>query len=83
MTCTDFLSQLTDYFDGHISPELLEEVRAHTASCSHCEVVLDTTRKTISVYKDHEVYEISTEFRERLHAAIMAKCKQNPKSGCN
>ena len=46
MTCTDFLSQLTDYFDGHISPELLEEVRAHTASCSHCEVVLDTTRKT-------------------------------------
>jgi anti-sigma factor RsiW len=83
MTCTDFLSQLTDYFDGHISPELLEEVRAHTASCSHCEVVLDTTRKTISVYKDHEVYEISTEFRERLHAAIMAKCKQKSQSGCN
>ncbi len=83
MTCTDFLSQLTDYFDGHISAELLEEVRAHTASCSHCEVVLDTTRKTISVYKDHEVYEISTEFRERLHAAIMAKCAQKSKSGCN
>ena len=83
MTCTDFLSQLTDYFDGHISPELLEEVRAHTASCSHCEVVLDTTRQTISVYKDHEVYEISTEFREHLHAAIMAKCSQKSKSGCN
>ena len=83
MTCTDFLSQLTDYFDGHISPELLEEVRAHTASCSHCEVVLDTTRKTISVYKDHEVYEISTEFRERLHAAIMAKCSKKSASGCN
>ena len=32
MTCTDFLSQLTDYFDGAISPELLEEVRAHTAA---------------------------------------------------
>ena len=83
MTCTDFLSQLSDFFDGHISPELLEEVRAHTASCSHCEVVLDTTRKTISVYKDHEVYEISTEFRERLHAAIMAKCAQKSKPGCN
>ena len=76
MTCTDFLSQLTDYFDGQISPELLEEVRAHTASCRHCEVVLDTTRQTISVYRDHEVYEVSTEFRERLHAAIMARCKK-------
>jgi anti-sigma factor RsiW len=67
MTCTDFLSQLTDYFDGQISPELLAEVRAHTASCHHCEVVLDTTRKTISV--------LSTEFRERLHTAIMDKCR--------
>jgi anti-sigma factor RsiW len=74
MTCTDFLSQLTDYFDGHISPQLLEEVRAHTASCHHCEVVLDTTRKTISVYRDNELYELSTELRERLHTAIMAKC---------
>lgn len=75
MTCTDFLSQLTDYFDGQISPQLLEEVREHTASCHHCEVVLDTTRKTISVYRDNELYELSTEFRERLHLAIMARCK--------
>ena len=74
MTCTDFLSQLTDYFDGQISPELLEEVRLHTASCHHCEVVLDTTSKTISVYRDNEIYEVSAEFRDRLHTAIMAKC---------
>lgn len=75
MTCTDFLSQLTDYFDGQISPELLEEVRAHLAGCSHCEVVLNTTRQTIEVYRGNEIYEISTELRERLHSAIMAKCR--------
>jgi anti-sigma factor RsiW len=76
MTCTDFLSQLTDYFDGHISPELLEEVRAHTADCSHCEVVLNTTRQTIEIYRGNEVYEVSDDFRERLHSAIMRKCGQ-------
>ncbi len=75
MTCTDFLSQLTDYFDGQISPELLEEVRAHLADCSHCEVVLNTTRQTIEVYRGNDIYEISTELRERLHSAIMAKCR--------
>ena len=75
MTCTDFLSQLTDYFDGQIKPELLAEVRAHTASCSHCEVVLNTTRQTIEVYRDNELYELSTEFQERLHLAIMARCR--------
>jgi anti-sigma factor RsiW len=74
MNCTDFLSQLTDYFDGQISPELLEEVRAHLADCSHCEVVLNTTRRTIEVYRDNEIYDISDELQEKLHSAIMARC---------
>jgi len=74
MNCTDFLSQLTDYFDGQISPKLLEEVRTHLAECHHCEVVVNTTRQTIEVYKGNEVYEISDDLRERLHSAIMTKC---------
>jgi anti-sigma factor RsiW len=75
VTCTDFLSQLTDYFDGQIDPDLLAEVQTHVRECHHCEVVLDTTRKTISIYREHEIYEFPTELRERLHSAIMAKCK--------
>ena len=78
MTCTDFLSKLTDYFDGHISPELLEEVREHTAGCSHCEVVLNTTRQTIEVYRDNETFPLTVEFQERLHAAIMKRCGCTP-----
>jgi anti-sigma factor RsiW len=74
VTCTDFLSKMTDYFDGKIAPELLQEVRAHLCECSHCEVVVNTTRQTIEVYRDHEIYEFSPELRERLHSAIMAKC---------
>lgn len=80
MTCTDFLSQLTDYFDGQISPELLEEVREHLAGCSHCEVVLNTTRQTIEIYRGNDVYEMSTELRERLHSAIMAKCREKKRA---
>jgi anti-sigma factor RsiW len=74
MNCTDLLSQLTDYFDDQLSPELQEEVRAHTAGCQHCKVVLDTTHQTIEVYKGNELYEVSSELRERLHTAIMSKC---------
>jgi hypothetical protein len=74
VTCTDFLSKMTDYFDGKIAPDLLQEVRAHLCECSHCEVVVNTTRQTIEVYRDNEIYEFSPELRERLHSAIMAKC---------
>ena len=74
MTCTDFLSKMTDYFDGKIAPDLLQEVRAHLCECSHCEAVVNTTRQTIEVYRDNEIYEFSPELRDRLHSAIMAKC---------
>ena len=78
MTCTDFLSKLTDYFDGQIDAALMVEVKQHIAECHHCEVVLDTTSQTISIYRDSEIYELSTETRERLHSAIMSKCKPRP-----
>jgi len=74
MTCTDFLSQLTDFFDGAVSPELLAEVEGHIAECKHCEVVLDSTTKTINIYRNHEIYDFPDELRSRLHGAIMTKC---------
>ncbi len=76
MTCTEFLSKLDDYFDGNVDADVLAEVQAHVKKCSHCEVVMDTTRKTISIYRENEVYEFPEELRERLHAAIMAKCSK-------
>ncbi len=74
MTCTDFLSKLTDYFDGQIDADLMVEVKTHIAECHHCEVVLDTTRHTIAIYRDTEIYEFPAELRERLQTAIMSKC---------
>ena len=74
MNCTDLLSHLSEYFDGELSVELQEEIRVHTSGCQHCEVVLDTTRQTIAVYKDNAIYEVSVELQGRLHSAIMAKC---------
>jgi len=80
VTCTDFLSQLTDFFDGQVEPALLAEVQAHVSECHHCEVVLDSTSKTISIYRENEIVEFPTELRERLHTAIMNKCKCHSRS---
>jgi anti-sigma factor RsiW len=74
MNCTDLLSHLSDYFDEQLSADLRKEIQVHTDSCQHCRVVLNTTRQTIEVYKDNQIYEVSTELRERLHKAIMTKC---------
>ncbi|MDR3745164.1 MAG: zf-HC2 domain-containing protein [Acidobacteriaceae bacterium] len=77
MTCTEFLSKLTDYFDDHLEADLIADVKAHVKKCSHCEVVMDTTRKTISIYRENELYEFPDALRDRLHAAIMKKCSKS------
>jgi hypothetical protein len=63
--------------DGTISPELRADLVAHMQSCGHCAVILDTTRKTIEIYRSHEIYELPAGLRDRLHDAIMSRCKKS------
>ncbi len=76
MTCTEFLALLDDLIDDSVTPETRAELQQHLQGCEHCEVTLSTTRKTIEIYRSHEIYDLPPSLRERLHAAIMARCKK-------
>jgi anti-sigma factor RsiW len=76
VTCSEFLAMLDDLIDDAVSPELRAELQEHLHGCEHCEVTLSTTRKTIQIYRSHELYDMPAGLRERLHAAIMARCKK-------
>lgn len=76
MTCKEFLALLDDLIDDTVSPETRAELQTHLGKCGHCEVIFNTTRKTIEIYRSHEIYDLPPGLRERLHAAIMARCKK-------
>ena len=76
MTCAQFLALLDDLLDNSVSAEMRAELEAHMHGCEHCEVTLNTTRKTIEIYRSHELYDLPSGLRDRLHAAIMARCKK-------
>ncbi|HEY1895307.1 MAG TPA: zf-HC2 domain-containing protein [Terracidiphilus sp.] len=76
MTCTEFLSMLDDLIDDAVTTEMRADLQEHLRGCDHCEVTLSTTRKTIQIYRSHEIYEMPSGLRERLHTAIMARCKK-------
>ncbi len=78
MKCTEFLEILDDVIDESIAAETRAEIEVHLRKCGHCEVVLDTTRKTIEIYRSHEIYELSADVSARLHANILARCKPSP-----
>jgi anti-sigma factor RsiW len=76
VTCSEFLALLDDLIDDSVSAETRAELQEHLRGCEHCEVTLNTTRKTIEIYRSHEICELPSDLRERLHAAIMARCKK-------
>ena len=80
MKCKDFLNELTDYLDGKISESLRMELDEHLHWCHECHVVMDTTKKTIEIYRDNELYELPNDLRNRLHQAIMTKCRKSADS---
>ena len=77
MKCTEFLKELTDYLDGKITEDLKIELDEHLHWCHECHVVMNTTQKTIEIYRDNKIYELPEDLRNRLHQAIMTKCRKS------
>ena len=74
--CQDLLALLNDYVDGAVDSEVCEEFERHLAGCNPCKVVIDNIRKTITLYKAGQPYELQVEFREKLHARLRQKWKE-------
>jgi anti-sigma factor RsiW len=79
--CKDFLKELTDYLDGNIQVEVRTELEEHLQWCRDCYVVLNTTKKTIEIYRDNQLYELPDTLRSKLHQAIITKCRQSKPPG--
>ncbi|MBT9329695.1 anti-sigma factor family protein [Paracidobacterium acidisoli] len=76
MTCTEFIAQLDDLLDNNVAAPLRADLEEHLRGCEHCVITLNTTRKTIEIYRSHEIYELPGELRDRLQKAILAKCRK-------
>lgn len=79
MTCSEFLKELTGYLDNDLDERMRAELEDHLAWCHNCYVVCNTTKKTIEIYRDSVLYELSDDLRTRLRSAIVSKCEAKKK----
>lgn len=73
LTCKEFLQELSDYLDENVEAEVRSKLEQHMSLCPNCWVVLDTTKKTIQIYKGMDPYPIPTEVESRLMTALEKK----------
>jgi hypothetical protein len=78
--CNALLDYLSDFIDGSLSQELCEEIIRHVAECQNCRFVVDTLRKTVSIYHQNaaENGEVSEIVRERLFRSLNLEDYNHP-----
>jgi anti-sigma factor RsiW len=80
LTCKEFLQELNDYLDATVDVELRRRIEAHITECPNCFVILDTTKKTIQVYKGVQPQALPEDVQSRLMKAVERKMAARKRS---
>ena len=70
MKCKEMLGALSDYIDGELEARLCAEIEAHMQGCPDCQVMVDTLRKTVVLYRRHGQVEVPADVQSRLHTVL-------------
>ena len=75
LTCKDFLNELSDYLDECVDAEVRASLEQHLRECKTCQVIVDSTQKTIKIVTDHETFTLSDENVEPIVSQVMARVR--------
>ena len=76
LTCKEFLQELNDFLDETTDQEMKLRLQKHVSECPNCFVIVDTTRRTLEVYKCTEPQPVPEDVKARLLAALDRKMAQ-------
>lgn len=70
MHCKKLLGTLSEYVDGELDPALCAELERHMAECRDCQIMVDTLRKTIILYRTAGHRPVPEDVKARLYAVL-------------
>jgi hypothetical protein len=73
--CKHVWEHISDYLDGTLPPEVLEQVQKHLEHCEICSAILDSTRNILILTADERVFELPLGFSDRLHSRLEAEIR--------
>jgi anti-sigma factor RsiW len=68
--CRELLEQISDYVDGELEAALCTELEAHLADCPNCRVMVDTLRRTITLYHAQATSQLPSDVEDRLFKVL-------------
>jgi len=75
LSCADFLAEFGDYLEDVADPELRARLEEHLHECKICQVIVDSTRKTIRIVTDSDSFSVPAYNVELIVRDVMARIR--------
>lgn len=76
--CQDLLRLFADYFDGDLPDAVCAELESHIRKCQTCDCVMDTLKKTITLYKKMHELPLPAKMDRQLKQFLRREILLNP-----
>lgn len=79
VSCADFMSEIGNYLEGDVADEVRAQLEHHLSHCQSCTVLLDSTRKTLTIVTDTGSFELPETTFQPIAERIMARIRSGGK----
>lgn len=76
--CEDILREISELLDDEITAEMRIQIETHLCACRHCKVLVDTTKKTLTLVSTYSVLELPDGVSARLLERLAKHLEDGP-----
>jgi predicted anti-sigma-YlaC factor YlaD len=80
ISCDEFMAVFGDYLEGELAAEVRNQLESHLSHCRTCQVIYDSTRKTLKIVTDSGSLDLPEAAARRVRDKIMARIRKEPAS---
>lgn len=75
LSCLEFLTEFGDYIDEAASPNLRAHLEEHLHECKTCQVIVDSTRKTIQIVTESGCFTLPAHAVDSIVGEVMSRIR--------
>jgi hypothetical protein len=79
ITCDEFMADFGNYLESE-AVEVRQQLESHLSHCQTCQVVYDSTRKTLWIVTDSGSFDLPEAAAKPIKERIMARVPRRPPS---
>jgi hypothetical protein len=76
LTCAEFIAEFGEYLERTASPEVRARLEEHLHECAVCQVIVDSTQKTIRIVTESKSFTLPADQVEPIVKDVMSRIRK-------